>query len=63
MKTQKFRNDFSKCNGDKCIHKYRCIRYFAHLEAVELKLERCVYTDPKECIDKYYFMLTIEETR
>lgn len=61
MKTQKYRNDFSRCIGDQCIHKHKCTRYFAHLEANELKLERVVYVDPKECTEKYYFNLRLEE--
>ena len=60
---QKYRNDFKRCNGDHCIHRNRCTRYEAHLEAEVLKLERVVYVSPKECKENYYCHLAIEEKR
>jgi len=59
--TQKYRNDFTRCNGDKCVHKRKCERYQAHLEAESLKLERVIYTSSIECVENYYMNLVIKE--
>ena len=52
---QKYRNDFSRCNGDGCTRAKTCARYEAHGEAIVLKLERVVYSDSAFCIGMYYF--------
>ena len=60
---QKYRNDFSRCDSDKCRVKDKCTRHMAHLEAVDLKLERVVYLDANNCQDNYYYNLALEEKR
>ena len=52
--TQKYRNDFSRCNGAGCNKKDKCGRFEAHKEAVTLKLGRCIYIESHNCTGMYY---------
>jgi len=52
---QKYRNDFSCCNGEGCTRAKTCARYKAHEEAIILKLKRCVYATSASCIGMYFF--------
>lgn len=44
-------HDIAHCTGYHCPTKKECLRYLAHLEAMDLNLANIAYMDPREDCD------------
>ncbi len=55
---KKFREDYTYCNGDKCLHRLGCLRYPENYKDYEDDIKNTLwYISSNDCISNDYNML------